>query len=83
MDLGTVAGIYRYLSKRDEAVVQQINRALVSRGAVPLRHVQVDLYEGLAILRGSVYRYYDKQLAQEVVKQIEGVEQIQNEIVVR
>jgi osmotically-inducible protein OsmY len=83
MDLGTVTGIYRQLSQRDEEVQQQINKALASRGSVPLRQVRVDLHEGLVILRGSVSRYYDKQLAQELVKHIDGVEKLKNEIVVQ
>lgn len=83
MDLVTSTNVYREVSKRDDEVQQQLNKALAGRGSVPLRNVRADLHEGLVILRGTVCRYYDKQLAQEVVKQIDGVETINNEIVVQ
>ena len=67
---------------REISLRQKIIQALADRGSDPLRHVRPDVHEGRAILRGSVGCYYDKQLAQEVVKRIDGVEQLQNEIVV-
>ena len=42
--------------------------------------VAVEVTDGTATLRGSLNRYYHKQLAQETVKRIEGIRSVRNEI---
>jgi len=44
------------------------------------RNFEVDFRENDVILRGVVRTYYQKQLAQELVRKIEGVHQIDNQI---
>ena len=48
-----------------------------------LTRVKCELHEGMAVLRGSVPSYYMKQTAQEYAKQIKGVEQVVNHLVVK
>ena len=45
-----------------------------------LRNISCDYHDGLLVLRGYVPTYYLKQMAQEVVAQLEGVEHIENRI---
>jgi len=45
-----------------------------------LAHVSCELREGMAILHGKVSTFYLKQLAQEVVKKVDGVELVVNRV---
>lgn len=47
-----------------------------------LMQVQCEMHEGMAVLRGTVPSYYMKQIAQETTKQIKGVEQVVNHLLV-
>jgi osmotically-inducible protein OsmY len=51
-------------------------------GRPGLMRVECELHEGMAVLRGSVPSYYMKQISQEYAKQIQGVEQVVNHLVV-
>ncbi len=42
--------------------------------------VQADLDQGKVVIRGSVRSYYEKQIAQEAVREIEGVRVVENEL---
>lgn len=44
------------------------------------RNLDIDFQENDVILRGVVSTYYQKQLAQELVRKIEGIHQIDNQI---
>ena len=44
----------------------------------PLRSTTCDFHEGVLVLRGQVTSYYLKQLAQEMVRNVDGVELIVN-----
>jgi osmotically-inducible protein OsmY len=41
---------------------------------------QANVNEGRVVLRGSVRSFYEKQIAQEAVREIEGVKIIENQI---
>ena len=45
-----------------------------------LKNVACDCREGVLVLRGCLPSYYLKQIAQEAVASLEGVERIDNEI---
>ncbi len=38
--------------------------------------------EGLVVLRGEVQTYYQKQMVQETVRRLDGVDQIENHLIV-
>ena len=44
------------------------------------RNIRVELHDNDVFLRGVVETYYQKQLAQESIRQIDGVRQIHNEL---
>lgn len=45
-----------------------------------VRHVICRCERGVVLLRGSVYSFYEKQLAQSIVSQVEGVQEVVNHI---
>jgi osmotically-inducible protein OsmY len=45
--------------------------------------VHVELRAGCVVLHGQVGSYYQKQIAQEVARVVEGVDHIDNRVVVR
>lgn len=55
-------------------------RCLHSNPYLALKNVSCDYLDGVLFLRGCLPTYYLKQLAQEVVGGLEGVEHIDNQI---
>lgn len=45
-----------------------------------LRHLKCEHREGILVIRGRVSSYYQKQLAQELIRGIRGVEVIRNAV---
>ena len=58
-------------------VVHLAETRLLSRH---LSHVSCDYRDGTLYLRGHSRSYYDKQMAQELVRRVEGVAAVVNEI---
>lgn len=57
----------------------QVSQQLIKNSKYSeVRSVQCEVHEGLLFLRGQVSSYHLKQLAQEVVSQVEGIEAIVN-----
>ena len=44
------------------------------------RNVRIETQEGRVVLRGTVKSYYHKQMAQEALRRLEGVSQIENQL---
>lgn len=65
-----------------EALCQRVERHLRGSGVLALRGVTCELHQGKLTLGGQVPSYYQKQLAQAVVGQIEGVKELVNAITV-
>ena len=58
----------------------QVQLALSDSPLFSLRRVHVEIAEGLVRLQGTVRSFYQKQMAQETVRRIDGVEQIENQL---
>jgi osmotically-inducible protein OsmY len=56
----------------------QIQDALVSNPHVPSHEVRVEQAGGRIVLKGSVRTFFQKQMAQEAIRRIDGVEGIDN-----
>ena len=56
------------------------NRALRRSPKLGLAHVSCELREGMAILHGKVSSFYLKQVAQELVKKVDEVQLVVNQI---
>ena len=57
---------------------EQIHEALTSSPHVPIREVHVEAAEGRVVLKGCVRSFFQKQMAQEAIRRIDGVESIEN-----
>lgn len=57
---------------------ERIHRALSTNPFVPCRQVRVEAADGRVTLKGSVGSFFQKQMAQEAVRRVDGVESIDN-----
>lgn len=57
-----------------------VTRALRRRSFSGLAKVSCELREGVAILHGRVSTFYRKQMAQEVVRRVDGVKSVVNHV---
>ena len=61
-------------------LVEQAQELLRAVSHISFCDLRCEYRHGLLILRGQVDSYYEKQLAQEAVARLEGVDQVVNEI---
>ena len=61
-------------------VLRAVNKRLQSSTYSSLRTIKCEQRRGILILQGVVPTFYEKQLAQETVRHIPGVDKIRNEI---
>ncbi|MCS7238085.1 MAG: BON domain-containing protein [Thermoguttaceae bacterium] len=59
---------------------KRIARALFRNPYLPKHHLRFETHAGRVILRGVVRSYFQKQMAQEAVRKVEGVQEICNEL---
>ena len=57
---------------------EQIHEALTTNPHVPSQKVRVEAADGRVVLKGNVRSFFQKQMAQEAIRRIDGVEQIEN-----
>ena len=58
---------------------ERIHEALTTNPHVPSRRqVRVEAADGHVVLKGSVRSFFEKQMAQEAVRRIDGVQMIDN-----
>ncbi|MFO0790045.1 MAG: BON domain-containing protein [Pirellulales bacterium] len=56
----------------------RIRDALTTCPYVPSQNVNVETADGRVVLKGSVTTFFQKQMAQETIRRVDGVEQIEN-----
>jgi osmotically-inducible protein OsmY len=59
---------------------QQVQSALIKQAGVPQKNLRFEASEGRVTLHGTVHSYYQKQMAQEALRRLEGVQTIDNRI---
>ncbi len=64
----------------DGDLVARVAGRLRKSGYPALRRVSCESHEGVLVLRGHVPSYYLKQVAQELVRGVEGAEMILNKV---
>jgi osmotically-inducible protein OsmY len=62
------------------AVTETARDRLSRSGHMPLRQVSCEFEQGVLRLRGRLSSFYQKQLAQETVAGLSGVERVVNEV---
>lgn len=70
----------RRAALQDSAVAETARRRLRQNGYLTLCEIDCRYHEGIVFLRGRVSSYYLKQVAQETIRCLAGVEQIINDI---
>lgn len=64
----------------EDTLAEAVRRALSDTGYPAFRDIQIEIERGIVLLWGQVPSYYQKQLAQVKVQQIDGVRGIANGI---
>jgi osmotically-inducible protein OsmY len=58
---------------------ERIHEALTANPHVPSRRqVRVETADGRVVLKGSVRSFFEKQMAQEAIRRVDGVQMIDN-----
>jgi osmotically-inducible protein OsmY len=57
---------------------ERIHRALSTNPYVPSRQVSVEALDGRVTLKGNVGTFFQKQMAQEAIRRVDGVQLIDN-----
>jgi osmotically-inducible protein OsmY len=57
---------------------ERIHNALTANPFVPNRQVRFEAADGRVVLKGNVGTFFQKQMAQEAIRRIDGVEGIDN-----
>jgi len=68
------------LLKKRDAIRAMVESQMRHSGYYELHYISCDFHEGVLILRGCVSSYYLKQLAQSLVLQLTGVEEVNNRL---
>lgn len=74
--------VSRSFHQDGEEICLRLCQALRKTGYPVLRNIEIHVCEGLLILKGQVPTYHMKQVAQSVAKTIDGVEGIENQVIV-
>lgn len=67
-------------SKERQSVQAEAQLRLRNSGYHELRHISCDFHEGVLTLRGHVSTFYLKQLAQELIRRLDGAEEVNNRL---
>jgi osmotically-inducible protein OsmY len=57
---------------------ERLHRALSSNPYVPSRQVSIEAADGHVVLKGNVGSFFQKQMAQEAIRRVDGVQLIDN-----
>lgn len=57
---------------------ERIHDALTTSPHLPKQQFRIEAADGCVVLKGSVRSFYQKQMAQEAIRRIDGVERIDN-----
>lgn len=67
-------------TKIPSALDSLISSTMAAHPHLKQRKLRVETHQGHVVLRGVVNSYYHKQLAQEAVRRVEGVQSIENHL---
>lgn len=68
------------MSTAQDSLATRISSALEHHPHLKHRNIRIETSEGRVVLRGTVKTYYHKQMAQEALRRMEGVDQIENQV---
>ncbi len=62
------------------SLVQQIQSAVVHNPHLNHRKMHIKTKKGRVVLEGTVQTFFEKQMAQEALRKIEGIDSIENQL---
>ncbi|RIK81218.1 MAG: transport-associated protein [Planctomycetota bacterium] len=62
------------------ALLDQVNGVLNRSPYVAARDLRIEAAEGVVRLEGAVRSFFHKQMAQELIRRVDGVERIENRL---
>ena len=68
------------MTSPENTLVQRVQIAIESNPYVNRRNLRFETEKGRVTLRGVVNTYFQKQMAQEALRRVEGVDQIENDL---
>jgi osmotically-inducible protein OsmY len=68
------------MSRFNATLTERVNSAIQTNPYLSGRTLRFEAHDGRVTLNGVVASYFQKQMAQEVIKKVEGVEQIENQL---
>ena len=68
------------MSTAENSLATRISSAIQNNPHLGHRKLHFETREGCVVLRGTVKTYYQKQMAQEALRRLEGVERIENNL---
>jgi osmotically-inducible protein OsmY len=63
-----------------QRLLRDLESALSASPHVPRHRVRLEHRDGRVVVRGRVASYYQKQMTQEALLRVEGVEQLENQL---
>jgi osmotically-inducible protein OsmY len=64
----------------DESLAQQIDVAITTSPYLAGKKLRFEMQDGHVVLQGRVTSYFQKQMAQEALRKIDGVRRIDNQL---
>ncbi len=68
------------MSTAETTLDSMISKAIQKHPHLKRRNLRFETQEGRVVLRGTVSSYYQKQMAQEALRRVEGVDHIENHL---
>jgi osmotically-inducible protein OsmY len=68
------------IADRSSALINKVEGALNRSPYLSPREVRVEAFEGVIRLKGAVRSFFQKQMAQELIRRLDGVERIENHL---
>ena len=76
----SATGAHRAQKSRKKPLKDRVTTALNSNPQLSRHRLHSETSQGRVVLRGHVGSYYQKQMAQEIVRSVDGVEEIENHL---
>ena len=70
------------MTAAETSFAELIDNAIAKNPHLSHRKLRIETHEGRVVLLGTVNSYYQKQMAQEAIRHVHGVRQIDNQLTV-
>ena len=70
------------MSQVESPLCDRVQTALESSPHIPRRNLRIEASDGHVVLKGTVGSYFQKQMAQEALRQVAGIATIENQLLV-